>query len=488
MFDGAKTDSIVKAALSMCLTLKPLDVVQIKPAGILTIRNACFGHNLTNSGTAARTSVRISHIGDGEERESFLCSLTPGKIEQVSLHIPLGGETTYNLSCLGRNTVYLLGTLEDEPERLLLEGNAPVYPAGRVAYPRHLSDQAPATIKGPPGPMAEEADKVEGPPGEEESRMSRRSKVLTMTEPSDFSALENEVPLEGVNGAPQDNPEEGDTTLQTAGANSGEPSTQPKRRGRPPNKLRVNTDAKSCESTALEKSSPTKKGRRSPKKVPSTPTMQAPFPSPRKAPPSPTKTAPSSPKKKGAHSPTKKAPSSPTKSAQSRPTSPAKALANADEALICLPVDNLKPQASQNGHSGTPTDGIAGSTQSYVPGDSTIQSLIDSVDVEHGKGPGVVAGMRVNVTFRGKLNNKGDVQSVFFDLYAKTPFTFRVGEVDIIPGLSEGVTGMRAGGKRVIMVPPSRGYTEEQRPANVPKHSALLIECILLSIGQETPL
>lgn len=71
----------------------------------------------------------------------------------------------------------------------------------------------------------------------------------------------------------------------------------------------------------------------------------------------------------------------------------------------------------------------------------------------------------VNYTIRLKGFNGIKVQSSFDDPSAP-PFVFRVGAEDVVPGVSEAVTGMRVGGKRRAVVPPAIGYASpDMRPA-----------------------
>jgi FKBP-type peptidyl-prolyl cis-trans isomerase FkpA len=60
------------------------------------------------------------------------------------------------------------------------------------------------------------------------------------------------------------------------------------------------------------------------------------------------------------------------------------------------------------------------------------------------------------------------------------PFPFTVG-TGVIPGFSQGVVGMKVGGIRRIVVPPSLGYGS-QAQQGIPANSTLVFEIALISI------
>lgn len=74
-------------------------------------------------------------------------------------------------------------------------------------------------------------------------------------------------------------------------------------------------------------------------------------------------------------------------------------------------------------------------------------------DLVVGDGAVVAAGNEVDVYYDGRLAN-----GTPFDATAPgNPFTFTVGG-RVIAGWNEGVAGMRVGGKRQLVIPPSLGY------------------------------
>lgn len=57
-------------------------------------------------------------------------------------------------------------------------------------------------------------------------------------------------------------------------------------------------------------------------------------------------------------------------------------------------------------------------------------------------------------------------------------FAYTVGSADVIAGFDQGVTGMKAGGKRVILIPASLGYGSAGRNP-IPPNSGLVFEVTL---------
>lgn len=99
-------------------------------------------------------------------------------------------------------------------------------------------------------------------------------------------------------------------------------------------------------------------------------------------------------------------------------------------------------------------------------------------DVVVGKGDTARSGQHVTIHEVTKLTNG----TVVFDSYAKNqPITFLLGGNQVIAGVEEGVTGMRAGGRRTLIIPPRLSHRSSY-PANTPKDSVLRIDLELVAI------
>ena len=106
----------------------------------------------------------------------------------------------------------------------------------------------------------------------------------------------------------------------------------------------------------------------------------------------------------------------------------------------------------------------------------TTRSGLQRADVEVGTGTEATPGRVVVVHYTGRLTN-GDT----FDSSRKRdePFSFTLGAGEVIQGWDEGVAGMRVGGKRALVIPPSLGYGG-RAGGPIPANSTLVFDVELL--------
>lgn len=86
-------------------------------------------------------------------------------------------------------------------------------------------------------------------------------------------------------------------------------------------------------------------------------------------------------------------------------------------------------------------------------------------------------GDKISIHFTGTLLDGG----VFDDSHPRGAFNFWVGEGQVLPGLDEGLLGMKEGELRVVTVPPHQGYGNAPKP-NIPPRSTLVFEVELLDV------
>jgi peptidylprolyl isomerase len=80
-----------------------------------------------------------------------------------------------------------------------------------------------------------------------------------------------------------------------------------------------------------------------------------------------------------------------------------------------------------------------------------------SDDLVIGDGQEIQAGDTANVQYVGVSWSTGREFDSSWDRGAQ-PFSFPVGAGRVIAGWDQGVTGMRAGGRRLLVIPPDLGY------------------------------
>jgi len=109
----------------------------------------------------------------------------------------------------------------------------------------------------------------------------------------------------------------------------------------------------------------------------------------------------------------------------------------------------------------------------------TTRSGLRITDLRVGTGAKAVAGQIVSVNYKGMLTNG----QVFDQSYGRGPFSFSLGGGQVIKGWDEGVAGMKVGGKRRLVIPPSLGYGARGAGGTIPPNATLVFEVELLKVG-----
>ena len=114
---------------------------------------------------------------------------------------------------------------------------------------------------------------------------------------------------------------------------------------------------------------------------------------------------------------------------------------------------------------------------------TTTKSGLKYVDQKVGTGDAAVKGATVQVHYTGWLYVNGKRGAKFdSSLDRKTPFDFRLGARQVIPGWDEGVEGMKVGGKRELIIPPDLAYGAREVGGVIPANSTLDFEVELLKV------
>jgi FKBP-type peptidyl-prolyl cis-trans isomerase len=108
----------------------------------------------------------------------------------------------------------------------------------------------------------------------------------------------------------------------------------------------------------------------------------------------------------------------------------------------------------------------------------TTGSGLRYADVRVGTGTLATTGRNVAVHYIGWLED-GERFDTSFD---GQPLTFTLGQQGtVIPGWQEGIRGMRVGGRRRLVIPPSLGYGDQEQ-GSIPPNSTLVFDVILYAV------
>ena len=116
-----------------------------------------------------------------------------------------------------------------------------------------------------------------------------------------------------------------------------------------------------------------------------------------------------------------------------------------------------------------------------VTGDPvTTPSGLKYWNIRVGTGSKAIDGMNVMVHYTGWLANGKKFDS---SVDRKEPFQFALGRGQVIKGWEEGVTGMRAGGKRQLRIPPDLAYGAKGFGTVIPPGATLIFDIELLAVN-----
>lgn len=134
------------------------------------------------------------------------------------------------------------------------------------------------------------------------------------------------------------------------------------------------------------------------------------------------------------------------------------------------------------GENATPAALIISPSNSPIPtvtGPITrLPSGLKYIEVRTGSGSEAKVGKQVIIEYTGYLTNGYKFDSTFDQ---GRPYTFKLGEGMHLKGLEEGITGMRVGGERRLIIPPELGYGSRGKDP-VPPEATLIFDVDLLKV------
>jgi peptidylprolyl isomerase len=104
-------------------------------------------------------------------------------------------------------------------------------------------------------------------------------------------------------------------------------------------------------------------------------------------------------------------------------------------------------------------------------------------DTKEGTGPSPKPGQTCVMDYTGWLWVDGAKGKKFDSSVDRgTPFEFPIGQGRVIKGWDEGVSTMKVGGKRTLLIPPQLGYGTRGAGGVIPPNATLLFEVELIAV------
>jgi len=123
------------------------------------------------------------------------------------------------------------------------------------------------------------------------------------------------------------------------------------------------------------------------------------------------------------------------------------------------------------------------SKPAQAAGEVTTPSGLRIIDVKPGTGQVPQAGQTVTVNYTGWLFVDGKKGKKFdSSLDRNEPFSFTLGQGQVIKGWDEGVATMHVGGKRTLIIPPDLGYGAGGAGGVIPPNATLIFDVDLLGV------
>lgn len=115
----------------------------------------------------------------------------------------------------------------------------------------------------------------------------------------------------------------------------------------------------------------------------------------------------------------------------------------------------------------------------------TTNDQVQAQEVSVGSGTQAAPGKVVSVLYIGKLQDGTVFDSS--EAHGNQPLVFQLGAQGLIPGFQVGVNGMKEGGERLIAIPPTLGYGDQDvKDADgkviIPANSTLIFDIKLVKV------
>jgi peptidylprolyl isomerase len=124
--------------------------------------------------------------------------------------------------------------------------------------------------------------------------------------------------------------------------------------------------------------------------------------------------------------------------------------------------------------------GTSGKAPTVVVPAGNPPTQLEMTDLITGTGPLAEDGDSIEVQYvLATYSSRKVIQSS----WTSNPFTFTLGQGKVISGWDKGVVGMRVGGRRELIIPPSLGYGPQSPGAGIAANDTLVFVVDLLKVG-----
>ncbi len=106
------------------------------------------------------------------------------------------------------------------------------------------------------------------------------------------------------------------------------------------------------------------------------------------------------------------------------------------------------------------------------PPEGELPTTLVQEDIVEGTGAPVKSGDQLTVQYVGIDAESGEQFDASWD--NGMPFDFQLGAGEVIPGWDQGVAGMKAGGRRKLVIPPDLAYGEQGQPPSIAPNATLV--------------
>lgn len=124
--------------------------------------------------------------------------------------------------------------------------------------------------------------------------------------------------------------------------------------------------------------------------------------------------------------------------------------------------------------------GTFGQAPTVVVPKGTPPTALESADLITGTGSTALPGDNATVQYVLATYSSGKVVQ---SSWTSQPFTFKLGAGEVIPGWDKGVVGMKVGGRRELIIPPSLGYGAQSPGPGIAADDTLVFVVDLLNLN-----